>query len=197
MLVKVHYCLYSGTLSNPEHSSSHLHTVWPSDWFQYYPVIYDRLCGLVVRDPGYRSRGPDSIHGAIKFSEKYIVFLERGLLSLVSTIEKLLGRRSSGSGQENREYDRREPSRWPRGTLYPQKFELTSPTNGGRSVGVVLSLTQVTGHLVFPPIIYSYFRSALRAGRLRGQSSSSSRVKYFHFSMSSKPALGSTQNPIQ
>jgi hypothetical protein len=31
----------------------------------------DRLCGLVVRVPGYRSRGPGSIPGATRFSEKY------------------------------------------------------------------------------------------------------------------------------
>jgi hypothetical protein len=31
---------------------------------------YDRLCGLVVRVPGYRSRGPGSIPGATRFSEK-------------------------------------------------------------------------------------------------------------------------------
>jgi hypothetical protein len=30
----------------------------------------DRLCGLVVRVPGYRSRGPGSILGATRFSEK-------------------------------------------------------------------------------------------------------------------------------
>jgi hypothetical protein len=35
------------------------------------------------------------------------VGLERGPLSLVSTIEKLLGRKSSGSGLENRGYSRR------------------------------------------------------------------------------------------
>jgi hypothetical protein len=34
------------------------------------------------------------------------------------------------------------PSRWPRGTLYPQKLAITSPTSGGRSVGIVRSLTQ-------------------------------------------------------
>jgi hypothetical protein len=27
--------------------------------------------------------------------------------------------------------------RWPRDTLYPQKLALTSPTSGGRSVGIV------------------------------------------------------------
>jgi hypothetical protein len=45
---------------------------------------------------------------------------------------------------ENREYGRRDPSRWPRGTLYPQKSPLTSPTSGGRSVGIVRSRTQAT-----------------------------------------------------
>jgi hypothetical protein len=30
----------------------------------------DRLCGLVVRVPGYRSRGPGSIPYATRFSEK-------------------------------------------------------------------------------------------------------------------------------
>jgi hypothetical protein len=29
-----------------------------------------RLCGLVVRVPGYRSKGPGLIPGAIRFSEK-------------------------------------------------------------------------------------------------------------------------------
>jgi hypothetical protein len=63
-----------------------------------------------------------------------VVGLERGALSLVSTIEELLERKSSCSGLESREYGRRDPSHWPRGTLYQQKFTLTSPTNGGRSV---------------------------------------------------------------
>jgi hypothetical protein len=39
------------------------------------------------------------------------VGLERGLLSLVSTTEELLGSKSSGSGLESREYGRRDPSR--------------------------------------------------------------------------------------
>jgi hypothetical protein len=30
----------------------------------------DRLCGLVVRVPGYRSRGPGSIPRTTRFSEK-------------------------------------------------------------------------------------------------------------------------------
>jgi hypothetical protein len=38
--------------------------------FKYYLERNDHLCGLVVRVPGYRSRGPVSIPGATRFSEK-------------------------------------------------------------------------------------------------------------------------------
>jgi hypothetical protein len=40
--------------------------------FHHHLVISNthRLCGLVVRDPGYRSRGPVSIPSATRFSEK-------------------------------------------------------------------------------------------------------------------------------
>jgi hypothetical protein len=64
------------------------------------------------------------------------VGLERGPLSLVSTIEEQLGRNSSGLGLENREYGHGDPLRWPRDTLYRQKLALTSPTSGGRSVDI-------------------------------------------------------------
>jgi hypothetical protein len=43
---------------------------------------------------------------------------------------------------KNRNYDSKDPLRWPRGTLYPQKLALTSPKIGGRSVGIVRSRTQ-------------------------------------------------------
>jgi hypothetical protein len=58
--------------------------------------------------------------------------------------EELLGRKSSGSGLESREYGCRDPSLLPRGTLYPQQLELTSPTSGCRSVGIARSRTQAT-----------------------------------------------------
>jgi hypothetical protein len=74
-----------------------------------YGIIEDRLCGLLVSVPCCRSRGPDSIPGATTFSGEVVV-LERGPHSLVSTTEELLGRKISGSGLENREYDRRDPS---------------------------------------------------------------------------------------
>jgi hypothetical protein len=38
--------------------------------------------------------------------------------------------------------DRKVASRSPRGTLYPQKLAIASPTSGGRSVGIVRSRTQ-------------------------------------------------------
>jgi hypothetical protein len=43
--------------------------------------------------------------------------LERGPLSLMSTIEELLERKSSGSGIRTWEYGRRDPPRWPHDTL--------------------------------------------------------------------------------
>jgi hypothetical protein len=78
-----------------------------------------------------------------------VMGLERGPLSLVDTTEELLGINSSGSGLENREYSRRGPSRWPRGTLYPQKLALTSPTIDCRSVGIVRSQTQTMEFFFF------------------------------------------------
>jgi hypothetical protein len=58
----------------------------------------DRLCGLVVRVLGYRSGDPGSIPGTTekkyrKNTEKKVVGLERGPLSLVSTTEELLDRK--------------------------------------------------------------------------------------------------------
>jgi hypothetical protein len=95
----------------------------------------------VVRAPGYRPRdlGFDSWRYQI-FRE--VVGLERGPLGLVSKIEELLGRKSSGSCLGSREYGLRDPSRWPRGTLYLQKLALTSPTSGGGSVRILRSQTQ-------------------------------------------------------
>jgi hypothetical protein len=54
----------------------------------------DCLCGLVVRVPGYISRGLgfDSWHHQIFWE---VVSLEWGPLSLLSTIEELLGKKSS------------------------------------------------------------------------------------------------------
>jgi hypothetical protein len=71
------------------------------------------------------------------------VRLERDALSLVSTIEELLERKSSGSGLEDWEYGRRDPSHWPRGS-HSRKSWLTAATSGVRSVGTVCSRIQNT-----------------------------------------------------
>jgi hypothetical protein len=70
--------------------------------FIYLSVYYglnDRLCGLVVRVPGYISRGPgfDSRRYQI-FLE--VVGLERGPLSLVRIIEELLERKVAAPVQK-------------------------------------------------------------------------------------------------
>jgi hypothetical protein len=75
----------------------------------------DSLCGLVVRVPDYRSRGPGFDSRRYKIFWE-VVGLERGPLSLVITTEELLGRNSSGSCLENREYGHGDPLRWPRDT---------------------------------------------------------------------------------
>jgi hypothetical protein len=73
-----------------------------------------------------------------------VVGLELGPLSLVSTIEELFKGKSCGSCLESREYGRRDPSRWPIGTLYQQKLALTSQTSSGSLVGIVHARTQAT-----------------------------------------------------
>jgi hypothetical protein len=70
------------------------------------------------------------------------VDLERGPLSPVSTTEELLDRKVAAPvyKTENtavgiRQADHVAP-------FYPQKLAITSPTSGGRSVGIVRSRTQ-------------------------------------------------------
>jgi hypothetical protein len=110
-------------------------------------AVCDRLCSLVVRVPGYRSRG-------LRFDSRLyqifweVVGLERSPLSLVNTIEELL-ERNSGSGLENHDYVSRDPQRWPRDTVYPQKVAPSSPTSGGCSVGIVRSRTKATASFVY------------------------------------------------
>jgi hypothetical protein len=65
------------------------------------------------------------------------VGLEPGSLSLANTTEELLGRNSSGSGLESREYGRRDSSR-------RKKLALTSLTSCGHSVGIVRLRAEAT-----------------------------------------------------
>jgi hypothetical protein len=53
-------------------------------------------------------------------------------------IYKLVIRISANAGLEYREYDRRDPSLWPRGTFYPQKFGTNFSDK--RSLGRYISL---------------------------------------------------------
>jgi hypothetical protein len=95
------------------------------NWDQRKPFVLDRIL-VNIRPPLWSSSQSSWLQiqrSGFDFRRYQILWelvcLERGTLSLVSTIEELLGRISSGSGLENREYGRRDPSRWPRGTLYP------------------------------------------------------------------------------
>jgi hypothetical protein len=93
-------------------------------------------------------------------SQRYQVFwevgLERGPLSRMCTVEELLGRKSSGSGLESQEYDRKDPSCWLHGTLYLQRLALTLPTSGGLSVGIVRLRTQATEFSLVFVLLYEY-----------------------------------------
>jgi hypothetical protein len=106
--------------------------------------IYDRLCSLVVRVPGYRCRGPgfDSRRYQIFWD---VVGLERGPLSLVRIIEELLEWEVAAPVLKTEINGHGDPLRWPRDTLYPQKLALTSPTSGGHSVGIVRLRTESHG----------------------------------------------------
>jgi hypothetical protein len=115
-----------------------------------------------------------------------------GFTNFMSTIEELLERKSSGSGLESREYDSRNPSRWPRGILCPHKLAITSPTRGGRSVGIFRSRTETTEFVLFEysdaqELEYSCW---LQATLARVRRSSPGSVNKFLFSTASRQALG-------
>jgi hypothetical protein len=63
--------------------------------------VHDRLCGLVVRVPAYRSKDPAFDSWCYQISLE-VVGLERGQLSLVRIIQKAF-QGNSGSGLENRD----------------------------------------------------------------------------------------------
>jgi hypothetical protein len=67
----------------------------------------DRLCGLLVRVSGYRSRRPGSIPCDTRFSEKWWVWNGVHSASWVQ-LRSYLGEKSSGYDLENRDYDLRE-----------------------------------------------------------------------------------------
>jgi hypothetical protein len=76
------------------------------------------------------------------------VGLERGPLSLERIIEELLEWKGAAPVLKTDINGRRYPLRLPRDSLYPQKLAITSPTSGGRSVGIVRLRTESHGVLV-------------------------------------------------
>jgi hypothetical protein len=84
-----------------------------------YPPLWssDQSSWLQIQRSGFDSRRYQIFWEAVG--------LERVPLSLVSTIEKLLERKSSGSVLESREYGRRNPLCLPRRAIYQQKLALT------------------------------------------------------------------------
>jgi hypothetical protein len=100
----------------------------------------------VVRILGYRFRGPGSIPGTTR---KKKVCLERDPLSLVSTTEELLDRKVAAPVYKTENTavgisyaDHVAPS-------IRKKLAITSPTSGGRSVGIVRSRTQAKKLVLF------------------------------------------------
>jgi hypothetical protein len=72
------------------------------------------------------------------------VILERGPLSLGSTIEELFGRNYSCSGLETENTTVRIRCADQATPLYPQMLALISPTSGGLLVGIIRSQTKAT-----------------------------------------------------
>jgi hypothetical protein len=105
-----------------------INTEWPPLWSS------GQSSWLQMRRSGFDSR---RYHIFWK-----VVGLERGPLSLVSTIKELLERKSSGSGLQSREYGRRIRHADHVPPLYLQKLALTSLTSGGRSIGIIRLRTQ-------------------------------------------------------
>jgi hypothetical protein len=133
MLWNIYYKMYMWNTISCEAGKKHI--LFKSVYYSIYYI--DRLCGLVVRVLGYRSGGPGSIPGTTRKKKSGTGSTQLHEYNWGATWQK-----SSGFCLENREYGRRDPSCWPRGTLYPQKLAVTSPTSGGRSVGIVHLRTQ-------------------------------------------------------
>jgi hypothetical protein len=97
------------------------------------------FCGLVTTDPEVSG----SIPGPTRFSEKWGVW--NGVHSAPwGQLRSYLNEKVAAPVYKTEINGRGNSSRWPRNTLYPQKLALTSPTSGGRSVGIVRLQTKAT-----------------------------------------------------
>jgi hypothetical protein len=84
---------------------------------------WGRLCGLVVRVSGYRSKVLGSIPGVSRFSEKQWVW--NGVHSASwGQLRSYLGEILAAPVKKTETNDRGDPLRWPRNTLYRQKLKL-------------------------------------------------------------------------
>jgi hypothetical protein len=107
--------LWSNGQSSWLHNGDVLCLLWGTNW------IY--ICYVEESIPPLWSSGQSSwlqIERSVFDSRRYQIFweivgLERGPIGLLSTTEELLGRKSSYSGLEIRDYGRRDPSLWPWG----------------------------------------------------------------------------------
>jgi hypothetical protein len=121
----------------------------------------------VIRVPGYISRGPgfDSWRYQIFWD---VAGLEWGPLSLVRITEELLETEVSAPVYKTEINGRGDSLRWPSDTLYPLKLALTSPTSGGRSVGIVRLRTKAPEFLffIYRSFQYLWLYIALNVGRL-------------------------------
>jgi hypothetical protein len=108
--------LWSSDQSSWLHNGDVLCFLWGTNWFY--------ICSVEESRPPLWSSGHSSclqIQRSGFDSRRYQIFWEvvglvRGPLSLVSTTEQLLGRKSKGPGLGRREYGLRDPLRWPRDT---------------------------------------------------------------------------------
>jgi hypothetical protein len=117
--------LWSGGQCSWLHNGDVLCFLWGMNWIY---ICYAEESRLSLWSSGQSSwlqiqrHRFDSRHYQIFWE---VVSLEQGPLSLVSTTEEVLGRKSIGSSLESRQYSHRDPSCWPHDTLYPQKLALT------------------------------------------------------------------------
>jgi hypothetical protein len=105
-----------------------------------------------------------------------VVGLERGPLSLVSTVEELVERKSIGSGLENQDYGRRGSATLT--TRHPSIHRSWHQVCGGRSVGIVRSRTKATEFLLKQLCLLPYFSSCFFTGGFVTMDFSSTRASH-------------------